>query len=164
MRMLMRCITLAIAITLSACQSPPSVPVESGLSEEQITVLRKYGFDQTNEGWELQMSGKLLFDFNADKLTGAQRAKIEKMAFSLHGIGINHLRVEGHTDDVGAAAYNEQLSLRRAQTVAQVLINAGIPKENVSVYGYGHTRPLPLTGTNAVRKENRRVAVVIPVP
>lgn len=163
LKILTRCIPLAIAITLSACQSLPSVPAEAGLSKEQISVLREYGFEQTNEGWELQMSGKLLFDFNADKLSETQRANVEKMAISLHGIGINQLRVEGHTDDVGAAAYNEQLSLRRAQAVAQVLINAGIPKDNVSVHGYGHSRPLPMVSTNAVRKENRRVAVIIPV-
>lgn len=152
---------LVLALTLSACQSPP--PATPGLSSQQVQVLREYGFEQTDEGWELQMPGKLLFDFNVDKLSGEQKANVEKMARSLHSVGITHLRVEGHTDDVGADAYNEQLSLRRAQAVAQVLINAGIPQTNISVQGYGNSKPLPANNTSALRKENRRVAVIVPV-
>ena len=75
---------LVIALTLSACQSPPAA---TGLSSQQVNVLREYGFEQTDEGWELQMPGKLLFDFNVDKLSGEQKANVEKMARSLHSVG-----------------------------------------------------------------------------
>ena len=64
---------------------------------------------------------------------------------------------------MGADAYNEQLSLRRAQAVAQVLVNVGIPQTNISVQGYGNSKPLLASNASAVRKENRRVAVIVPV-
>ncbi|MNH45695.1 Outer membrane porin F precursor [compost metagenome] len=72
--------------------------------------------------------------------------------------------MEGHTDDLGADAYNERLSLRRAHAVAQVLAEAGIPQANIAVHGYGSSRPLSYSDIQARRKENRRVAIIVPVP
>lgn len=165
-KILKRCVGsafLAMTLALGACQSPPPAPqAQSSLSTRQVAVLREYGFEQTDEGWELQMAGKLLFEFNADKLAAAQRATVERMGQSLFGVGIARLRVEGHTDDLGGDAYNERLSLRRAQAVAQVLAEAGIPQANIAVHGYGRSRPLPPSSIQGNRKENRRVAIIVP--
>ncbi len=156
-----------MALALGACQSPPPAgPAQaavSSLSPQQVAVLREYGFEQVDEGWELQMAGKLLFDFNADKLAADQRAAVERMARSLFSVGIERLRVEGHTDDLGGDAYNDRLSLRRAQAVAQVLTEAGIPQAHIAVHGYGRSRPLPPSSIQGSRKENRRVAIIVPV-
>ncbi len=170
-KILKRCVGsafLAMTLALGACQSPPPAgPAQaavSSLSPRQVAVLREYGFEQVTEGWELQMAGKLLFDFNADKLVAAQSATVERMARALLSVDIDRLRVEGHTDDVGGDDYNERLSLRRAQAVAQVLTEVGIPQANISVHGYGHSRPLTHSDIQAGRRENRRVAIIVPVP
>lgn len=126
-------------------------------------MLREQGFVQTGDGWELQMSGKLLFDFNSDAMTGERREMLVRMGHALVGVGVRALRVEGHADDQGSPDYNERLSLRRAQAVAQVLAEAGIPRERIDIRGYGASRPLVIGTSEAARQENRRVALIVPV-
>lgn len=156
-----RALPLVLALTLTGCQSLPTP--STTFSPQQLQVLRTYGFEATSEGWELQMPGTLLFEFNSDKLTDSQRRKIEEMAHALLACGISRLRLEGHTDDLGSDAYNKELSLRRAQAVAQAIIQTGIPARNIELHGYGDSRPLVSKETQAIRKENRRVAVIVPV-
>lgn len=161
----LRCAAAAVAaLALAACQSPPA-PVSAPAAEQpdrRAQVLREYGFEQTDDGWELQMSGKLLFEFDSDALQGQRRASVLQMGRALVEVGVQTLRVEGHTDDQGNDMYNERLSLRRAQAVAQVLAEAGMERGRISVRGYGRSRPLVTGGPEGTRKENRRVAIIVP--
>lgn len=155
------CCALALA---AACQSPPPAPAPHGmLSEQQKQVLVEEGFREIDEGWELQMPGRLLFNSNSDVLNAPLRDKVERMGKALHGVGIDGLRVEGHTDNQGSKAYNEELSLRRARAVAQVLIDIGMEPGRIDVKGFGFNRPVVQNDSHADRKENRRVAIVVPV-
>lgn len=160
--------TALLAIGLSACQAPPPAApappaaAAPSLAERKAAVLRQYGFEQTDAGWELQMAGKLLFDFDSVQLEPQARDRLLRMGRSLADVGIDALRVEGHTDEQGARAYNDRLSLRRAQAVAQVLADAGIPQDRIDAVGMGSGRPVVQGGTVAARRENRRVAVVVP--
>lgn len=159
-----------LALALGACQAPGPAATDagqqvktSGFSQRQIDALREYGFAPTDDGWELQMSGRLLFDFDSDRLDAERRAVVERMGRGLSGVGIDRLRVEGHTDDQGTDAYNERLSLRRAQAVAQVLGETGIAPARITAQGLGRSRPLVTGGTDS-RRENRRVAIIVPAP
>lgn len=158
------CVALGVLVLAAACQAPPTAPPASaaGLSAHQKQVLREQGFESADDGWELQMSGKLLFDVNSEVLDAPRRANLMLIGKALHAAGINQLRVEGHTDDQGRETYNEQLSLRRARVVAQVLAEAGIPADRMVVQGFGFSRPVVKNASEAARKENRRVAIVIP--
>lgn len=154
---------------LAACQTPPAPaaappPAATGLSQEQQDVLRSLGFTEDDAGWTLITPGRLLFATDSDALRPELHAKVDAVARSLHQVGIDRFRVEGHTDNQGAAAYNDALSLRRANAVAQVMIDAGIPAAQVVAVGYGFSRPLKKNDSDAARSENRRVAIVVPVP
>lgn len=151
----------AAALALGACQSPPPAAADAP-AERRAQVLRAQGFVQTDDGWELQMSGKLLFDFNSDAMAGERREMLARMGRALVEVGVRALRVEGHADDQGSSDYNERLSLRRAQSVAQVLAETGIPRERIDVRGYGASRPLVAGTSEAARQENRRVALIVP--
>jgi OOP family OmpA-OmpF porin len=70
---------------------------------------------------------------------------------------IKKIRVEGHTDNVGGAAYNKQLSGARAASVVAWLVKHGIEKDRLSSAGYGMEKPLDDNKTEAGRKNNRRV-------
>lgn len=137
--------------------------VQAGLLPHQKQVLLDQGFYEIDEGWKLEMPSRLLFNSNSDMLNAPQRGNVERVAKALHSVGIDQLRVEGHTDNLGSKTYNEQLSLRRAQAVAQVLVQFGMAPEHVEVKGYGFDRPLVQNNSQADRKENRRVAIVVPV-
>ncbi len=70
------------------------------------------------------------------------------------------LRVEGHTDDVGAAKDNQLLSEQRAGAVREALINAGIEATRLSAAGFGESRPIGDNTTEEGRAKNRRVELV----
>jgi outer membrane protein OmpA-like peptidoglycan-associated protein len=74
--------------------------------------------------------------------------------------GLN-LEVEGHTDSVGTADYNQDLSERRAQAVCTFLSEQGISRESMAARGYGKERPVATNGTAAGRQQNRRVELIV---
>lgn len=67
--------------------------------------------------------------------------------------------IEGHTDSKGSAKYNQQLSLKRANAVAQLLINAGFDPKTIKVIGQGEASPVADNATPQGRAQNRRVVV-----
>lgn len=69
--------------------------------------------------------------------------------------------IEGHTDDTGAASYNQQLSERRALAVLEALVAGGVDPDRLSAVGYGEARPVASNETPAGRQQNRRVDAVI---
>lgn len=153
------CTAAVLAAMLSACQAPPPAPGPQGLTPQQQQVLRDQGFSPADQGWELQMSGKLLFDFDSSQLGSAARTKLKELVRALKGVGIDRLRVEGHTDDRGGEAYNLRLSLRRAEAVAELLVESGIERGNIDVKGLGSSRPVVPRDA----AENRRVAIIVPL-
>ncbi|MBL6968506.1 MAG: OmpA family protein [Desulfobacteraceae bacterium] len=71
--------------------------------------------------------------------------------------------IEGNTDNIGTAAYNMKLSLKRAEAVMNYLSNKGVAKDKLSAKGYGFTRPIATNSTKKGRALNRRVQLT-PVP
>ena len=70
--------------------------------------------------------------------------------------------IEGHTDNVGSAAYNMKLSQERAQAVVDYLVqNFGIDRSRLSAKGYGNTRRIAYNNTPEGRQKNRRIDAVI---
>ena len=148
---------------LMACQSPPVAPTKVWTAE-QLQVLREHGFEDQDGSWALLVPSKLLFDVGTDQLEAKQVDYVTRLARDLQRVGIHSVRVEGHTDDTGTALYNLQLSERRAQRVAEQLVRAGLDASQVSTRGWGNTKPLPMVQTQDARRENRRVAIIIPSP
>jgi outer membrane protein OmpA-like peptidoglycan-associated protein len=75
---------------------------------------------------------------------------------------LQRIRIEGHTDNVGAAAYNKDLSERRAASVVRYLVErGGVPKERLEAKGYGFERPVASNATAVGRSRNRRVEFTI---
>jgi len=144
-------------LALTGCQSTP----QAGLTPEQIAVLKREGFAPTDEGWAFDLSGKVLFGSDLDSLNGPSQAIVERIGKALLGVGIEGVRVDGHADASGKAAYNQQLSERRAQSVAQALIGIGMPAQNIRTRGLGSTEPVADNRTSSGRTENRRVSIVV---
>ncbi|MCC6832786.1 MAG: OmpA family protein [Thermoleophilia bacterium] len=71
------------------------------------------------------------------------------------------VRVEGHTDNQGNAARNQNLSLRRARAVVDALVARGVPRGRLVAIGYGASRPVADNGTQAGREQNRRIAFTV---
>ncbi|HEK1689601.1 TPA: OmpA family protein [Pseudomonas putida] len=148
---------LLALLALTGCQSTP----QKGPTAEQVAVLKREGFAPTDEGWAFDLSGKVLFGSDLDSLNGQSQAIVERVGKALLGVGIQGVRVDGHADASGKAAYNQQLSERRAQSVAKVLIGIGMPMQNIQTRGLGSTQPVADNRTSLGRTENRRVSIVV---
>jgi outer membrane protein OmpA-like peptidoglycan-associated protein len=148
---------LLAVLALSGCQTAPP----KGLTPEQIAVLKREGFTPTDEGWAYDLSGKVLFGSDLDSLNGQSQAIVERIGKALLGVGIQGVRVDGHADSSGKAAYNQQLSERRAQSVTRALVGVGMQAQNIQSRGLGSTQPVADNRTSAGRTENRRVSIVV---
>jgi outer membrane protein OmpA-like peptidoglycan-associated protein len=101
------------------------------------------------------------FDFNSATLRPDATPVLDQAATILkENPGID-VRVEGHTDNVGSAQYNQALSLRRAEAVYRYLVNQGIDPERLRVEGFGLTRPVASNDTESGRAQNRRVELKV---
>ena len=106
-------------------------------------------------------SDHLKFEFNKAELMPKDRELLSRVAGILLTSKEYTVSVNGHTDDVGSAAYNLKLSERRAQTVRDYLVKAGLPADIVSVQGHGKALPLVKGTSEAARAKNRRVELGI---
>lgn len=107
----------------------------------------------------MSLATSLLFDFDSDQLRALQQMELQRVGRALAEVGVPVLRVEGHSDGVGDVAYNQKLSLRRAQSVARVLEGVGL-QDRLRTVGWGNSRPIADNATEAGRAQNRRVVLI----
>jgi outer membrane protein OmpA-like peptidoglycan-associated protein len=103
----------------------------------------------------------VLFASGQYTLKPAARERLARISGILLAYPEVRLEVEGHTDDVGSDEFNRRLSEKRATTVRDYLVDAGVPGSNVSARGFGKTRPIADNSSASGRKLNRRVEMII---
>jgi outer membrane protein OmpA-like peptidoglycan-associated protein len=102
------------------------------------------------------------FEFNSDRLTPAARQDLDELGRALEHPAMKERRFElaGHTDDVGSAEYNMELSKRRAQSAYEYLMQRyDIAPGSVTPEGYGEERPVVEATSEEARRRNRRVVI-----
>jgi outer membrane protein OmpA-like peptidoglycan-associated protein len=115
---------------------------------------------QTRRGMVLTL-GDVLFDTGrADLKSGAERS-IDQLASFLNEHPDRHVQVEGFTDSQGAPEYNQELSQKRADTVAMAIIQHGIDAQRVRALGYGEEFPVASNQDSGSRQLNRRVEIIV---
>jgi outer membrane protein OmpA-like peptidoglycan-associated protein len=121
------------------------------------------GISVTNTGEYLivNMPQDLLFATDSAAVRPDLTRDLRTVAASLQRYPNSQVEVIGHTDDTGTAAYNQDLSQRRAVSVRNVLIDSGVPGGRVVAYGRGQERPVASNATAEGRAQNRRVEIII---
>ena len=99
------------------------------------------------------------FDFDKSSVKPAGRQALQAMMNQAKGADLEQIRVEGHTDAIGPAPYNQGLSERRADAVKRVLVELGAPPSKIVTEGHGETKPIADNKTREGRAQNRRVVV-----
>jgi OmpA family len=89
---------------------------------------------------------------------------VDEAAAAYQETGVAEITVTGHTDTVGSAAYNLELSERRAEAVANELIRRGVPATDIVTVGRGEEDLLVPTADGVNEPRNRRVEIVVPQP
>ncbi|MDP9037454.1 MAG: OmpA family protein [Myxococcota bacterium] len=107
---------------------------------------------------QIQILEQPKFDYNKAAIKPDSDSLLNEVAKLLtEHAEIKHVRVEGHTDNIGTAEYNKKLSQQRAQAVVQWLLNHGIAKERLTAQGMGKEQPMVPNDSDANRALNRRV-------
>lgn len=117
----------------------------------------------TNTGNELivNLPQDILFATDSATLRGDLTADLRAVARNLQSYPDSTVQVIGHTDNVGAAAYNQDLSQRRANSVAAILRDSGVPGGRIAAFGRGEDQPVASNLSDAGRAQNRRVEIII---
>ena len=103
----------------------------------------------------------VFFDWDKANLTDRARTIVAEAAQASTKVQTTRIEVNGYTDTSGTPAYNQGLSIRRAQAVAAELVKDGVSKSAIAIHGFGETHLLVPTGPNVREPQNRRIEIVI---
>jgi OOP family OmpA-OmpF porin len=101
------------------------------------------------------------FDFNKSVVKAEGKAKLDDLIGKIKGISLEVIIAVGHTDSVGADAYNQKLSVQRSEAVKAYLVSKGIEKNRVYTEGKGEKQPVADNKTSEGRTKNRRVEIEV---
>ena len=136
-------------------------PVFEQKQPEDRSLVRVPDEPSATEPQERFRTQKILFDFDSDRMVGNFAPVLEELASHLKS-GFKMLVIEGHTDSIGAASYNQKLSLRRAKAIEKYMITKhNVDPKKIQSIGYGEERPIADNGNYQGRQDNRRVDFVI---
>ncbi len=103
----------------------------------------------------------VFFDWDKATLTDRARQIIREAADASTHVQYTAIEVNGYTDTSGTPKYNMGLSIRRAQAVAAELVRDGVPRNVISIHGFGETHLSVPTGPGVREPQNRRVEIII---
>ncbi len=124
------------------------------------------GVDVIRSGDELilRMPAGITFPVDSYAIQPGAGATLNEVSRTLVSYDQTYIDVLGHTDSTGSDAYNEALSQRRAQSVADYLGSRGVARARMGIRGYGESQPMASNDTEEGRAQNRRVEIkVVPV-
>lgn len=119
---------------------------------------------RTKDGILVDLKSQLLFTSDSAVLKPQAVEMVAKLGDILVKYPEDRIKISGFTDSTGSVAHNEELSLRRARAVRDVLHDRGVKSEQMLVEGMGPERPIASNKTTAGRSQNRRVEIHIDVP
>ncbi|ODV09466.1 MAG: hypothetical protein ABT20_10855 [Rubrivivax sp. SCN 70-15] len=101
------------------------------------------------------------FDFDKSVLKPEAKAKLDDLVDKTKAINLEVIIAVGHTDSIGTPAYNQKLSVRRADAVKEYLVTKGIEKNRIYTEGKGEAQPIASNKTAEGRAKNRRVEIEV---
>jgi OOP family OmpA-OmpF porin len=110
---------------------------------------------------KITFAADVLFDFDKASLKPEGKSKLDDLAGKVKDINLEVVIAIGHTDSIGSDAYNQKLSVRRAEAVKAYLVSKGIEPNRIYTEGKGEKQPVASNKTADGRQKNRRVEIEV---
>ena len=110
---------------------------------------------------KVTLAADVLFDFDKSVLKSEGKAKLDDLATKVNAINLEVVIAIGHADSIGSDAYNQKLSVRRAESVKAYLVSKGVAPNRVYTEGKGEKQPVASNKTKDGRAKNRRVEIEV---
>jgi OOP family OmpA-OmpF porin len=110
---------------------------------------------------KVTFAADVLFDFDKSVVKPEGKAKLDDLANKVRGINLEVVIAIGHADSIGSDAYNQKLSVRRAESVKAYLVSKGIEPNRIYTEGKGEKQPVADNKTREGRAKNRRVEIEV---
>lgn len=117
--------------------------------------------DTESEYITLSLASSATFELGGSTLSDEGKAAVADLVAQFKGREVNSVIIEGHTDDSGDAAFNQDLSEKRAEAVKAEAVANGANADKITTVGYGETQPIADNSTREGRAKNRRVEIKI---
>jgi outer membrane protein OmpA-like peptidoglycan-associated protein len=130
-------------------------------AEEMRKDIKNAKIERIGEGIKITFDSGILFEINSSELQSVAKANIETLSAILNKYPDTNILIEGDTDNTGSEEYNQKLSERRAQAVADYQKGLGVDGSRISTVGLGELNPIVSNDTENGRQQNRRVEVAI---
>lgn len=130
--------------------------MRNALAASEAAAVRREG-----ELLAITLKGDVTFDLDSDVVRPGLSNELDRIAQIMIKYPQTSILVEGHTDATGSESYNQQLSVRRANSVKDLLVRRGVPEYRITPVGYGLSRPIATNATPEGRQMNRRVEIRI---
>lgn len=138
------------------CVAPPPPPVVEAPVAAPAAIVAPVPSSE-----KVSYAADAFFDFDKAVLKPAGKTALDDLTAKLSGLNLEVIIAVGHTDSVGTDAYNQKLSVRRAEAVKAYLQGKGVEASRIYTEGKGETQPIADNKTDAGRAKNRRVAIEI---
>ena len=110
---------------------------------------------------KVTFAADVLFDFDKSVIKPEGKTKLDDLSGKIKGINLEVVIAIGHADSIGSDAYNQKLSVRRAESVKAYLVSKGIEANRVYTEGKGKKQPVADNKTREGRAKNRRVEIEV---
>ena len=110
---------------------------------------------------KVTFAADVLFDFDKSVVKPEGKAKLDDLANKVKGINLEVVIAIGHADSIGSDAYNQKLSVRRAESVKAYLVSKGVEPNRIYTEGKGEKQPVASNKTKDGRQKNRRVEIEV---
>ena len=110
---------------------------------------------------KVTFAADVLFDFDKSDIKAEGRSKLDDLAGKMKTINLEVVIAIGHTDSIGTDAYNQKLSVRRAEAVKKYLSSKGVEGNRIYTEGKGEKQPVASNKTKDGRQKNRRVEIEV---
>ncbi len=153
-------VCVAVSLGLAACQTPPPPPPPAPAPVAYTGPVLP--IEQSERGVQIFLPSSVLFEVGKATLaSGAAKPYLDRVAHLLTTKTDKAVVLEGHADSTGTDAINATLSLQRAQTVSQALVERGVSAQRLQAAGFSSRRPVASNSTEPGRRLNRRVEVIV---